>query len=672
MGSSYATAAVSSAVKCMNVAIERLATGKRINVARDDAAGVAICSKIESNIRGVSQAVRNSLDAQSLLDTAEGGLKGIENLLQRIRELALQAANDTNTEIDIENLNLEAQNLLESIKGILCTTEWAGQTLLDGSFVGKSMLVDGSATKNSNLQISIPNIFSNNELFDFCNDTNNQFNSIIAVGKEAPAERFPEIIVNQTTNSNQERPVISKLSNGDTVIGWTSNQDSWGEGIYARIFDADGKPKSAEFQVNQTEIFNQREPSIDAIGDGYFVATWSTMEEDGIRWDIKGRIFDNSGNFVTDEFKINQEKLFSPGDPLSQGLPSVIRVDDSSFFVSWNSTLDSIGRFFNNDGTPKGDQFTLNRGIRPVAGMLDQSTIIVASSNNYSIKLSSISIRNENTVSQTIIADDSDGNRKFDPRLSTLPDGGFAVAWGEYDATSNKYNISCKIFDSQGQPTSDELHFSSDDSVNATRPSLVSLSNNDILITWQETNVAGKTALFAQRISPTGAPYGEAKVIASHKDFENLNLVGDKTIIETSEGNLSLVWTSSGGVDGSGNAVLLKGLSFNEVTASIDSAAPKLRVDDDAYISIIDKLLEDLGGLRSYIGASSNRLEYVVSINTNVLKNLSISMGRIEDADFAMEATVLAKNEIMKNASMAVLAQANASKNNILELIRHI
>lgn len=332
IGSSYAKAAVTSAVNSMEESMIRLATGKRINAAKDDAAGVAICSRLESNIRSVNQAVRNSLDAQSLLDIADGGLSEIESLLQRIRELAVQAANDTYTGHDIENINFEAQSLIESIKGILCSTEWGGQQLLDGSFVQKNILVDGKSASSSKLHISIPNIFFKNELFGACNNNNIQFKTIDAFGKNSPTARFPEKVVNQTFNSNQERPVIAKLANDNTVIAWTSNQDSWGEGVYARIFNADGNPQSAEFQINQTENFNQREPSIDAIGDGYFVVTWSTMEEDGKRWDIKGRIVDNSGNFVTDEFKINQEILYSPGDPLSQGLPSVTRVDESLFF----------------------------------------------------------------------------------------------------------------------------------------------------------------------------------------------------------------------------------------------------------------------------------------------------------------------------------------------------
>ena len=74
----------------------RLSTGKRINAARDDAAGVAIASRLAAEIRGTDQAIRNAIDGQALIDSAEGGHKEIENILQRMREVSVQAANDTN------------------------------------------------------------------------------------------------------------------------------------------------------------------------------------------------------------------------------------------------------------------------------------------------------------------------------------------------------------------------------------------------------------------------------------------------------------------------------------------------------------------------------------------------------------------------------------------------
>ena len=102
-----AAASASRVNRVMETSMARLSTGKRINSASDDAAGVAISSRLSAEIRGTDQAIRNSLDGQALIDTAEGAHKEIENILQRTREVTIQAANDTNNDQDRANLQAE-------------------------------------------------------------------------------------------------------------------------------------------------------------------------------------------------------------------------------------------------------------------------------------------------------------------------------------------------------------------------------------------------------------------------------------------------------------------------------------------------------------------------------------------------------------------------------------
>jgi flagellin len=128
-----AAASASSVNKEMETSMERLSTGKRINSAADDAAGVAIASRLTSEIKGTNQAIRNAQDGQALIDTAEGSHKEVENLLQRMREVAVQAASDTNDTDDRTNLQTEFDQLVEEIDRIAASTTWAGQDLLNGS-----------------------------------------------------------------------------------------------------------------------------------------------------------------------------------------------------------------------------------------------------------------------------------------------------------------------------------------------------------------------------------------------------------------------------------------------------------------------------------------------------------------------------------------------------------
>ncbi|MBM7097239.1 MULTISPECIES: flagellin [Alteribacter] len=113
--------------------LEKLSSGLRINRAADDAAGLAISEKMRSQIRGLKQAERNALDGISLIQTAEGALTEVHSMLQRMRELAVQGANDTNTPEDREQIQKEITQLVEEIDSISEKTEFNTQTLLDGT-----------------------------------------------------------------------------------------------------------------------------------------------------------------------------------------------------------------------------------------------------------------------------------------------------------------------------------------------------------------------------------------------------------------------------------------------------------------------------------------------------------------------------------------------------------
>jgi flagellin len=119
--------------RSMSKAMEQLSTGKRINSSGDDAAGLSISETMTSQIRGLNQAVRNANDGVSMLQTAEGGLVEVSNMLQRMRELAVQSATDTNSTAQQTALDDEYQALGTEIDRILVNTSWNGMSLFDES-----------------------------------------------------------------------------------------------------------------------------------------------------------------------------------------------------------------------------------------------------------------------------------------------------------------------------------------------------------------------------------------------------------------------------------------------------------------------------------------------------------------------------------------------------------
>jgi flagellin len=125
----------------MSTALQRLSTGLRINSAKDDAAGLAISERLTAQVRGYNQAIRNAGDGISLAQTAEGGMDGITNSLQRMRELAVQAANYSNTTADRTAINAEFSQLKTEIDRVSTQTKFNTKSLLDGSFTAADFQV---------------------------------------------------------------------------------------------------------------------------------------------------------------------------------------------------------------------------------------------------------------------------------------------------------------------------------------------------------------------------------------------------------------------------------------------------------------------------------------------------------------------------------------------------
>lgn len=142
----------------LNTAMQRLSSGLRINSAKDDAAGLAISDRMTSQIRGINQAVRNANDGISVAQTAEGAIGEITNILQRMRELAVQSANDSNSADDRTSLQAEAAQLIEEIDRIAETTEFNGSPLLNGNGEELVFQVGYKATENDQIKIDFSDL----------------------------------------------------------------------------------------------------------------------------------------------------------------------------------------------------------------------------------------------------------------------------------------------------------------------------------------------------------------------------------------------------------------------------------------------------------------------------------------------------------------------------------
>jgi flagellin len=197
--------------RALNTAMEQLSTGKRINSAADDAAGLAVATRMTSQVKGLEVAIRNANDGISMVNTAEGSLEEIENMLQRMRELALQASTGTTDVADRNYMNLEYQNLISEIDRIAENTEWNGRTILNNTANGAS-----GATASSSVSFVVGTKASQTISVDFGNFSNTT--SGIMASFEISGVGTGTVTVTGTAGSISAASTSAALSVASTAI----------------------------------------------------------------------------------------------------------------------------------------------------------------------------------------------------------------------------------------------------------------------------------------------------------------------------------------------------------------------------------------------------------------------------------------------------------------------
>lgn len=191
--------------KEMEQAMERLSSGQRVNSASDDAAGLAIASKMDAQIRGLTTAIRNANDGISLANTAEGAMAEVENMLQRMREIAVQSANGTYSSTDRANLDAEVQQLKAEIDRVVDTTRFNDVKLLDGSYSGSLQI---GAKGGETMSLAVANMATTS-----LGTSSSGVTSLNAVEASATGTAATENVVNLTFNGNDSYSMTITLNN---------------------------------------------------------------------------------------------------------------------------------------------------------------------------------------------------------------------------------------------------------------------------------------------------------------------------------------------------------------------------------------------------------------------------------------------------------------------------
>jgi len=298
--------------------LQRLSSGLRINSAKDDSAGLAIANRMNSQIRGLNQAVRNANDGISLAQTAEGALQESSNILQRIRELGVQSANDTNTADDRESLQAEVTQLIAELDRIATSTQFNGQTLLNGNFSDAVFHVGANA--NQTISISIGDARTNklgsivNESSDSVQDQTWTIDAATTAGATA-ANAVLNVDFEDYTGVDNNAIASANLTVNDTTIedtslhvGTATGQDD--KSAYAKAAAINASNVAGVTATTNTEIV------LDGISGGVYMdlATTGMVGSDKLDYSLT----------------INGEAVYSVAD-LTTGANDIMTSDVADF-----------------------------------------------------------------------------------------------------------------------------------------------------------------------------------------------------------------------------------------------------------------------------------------------------------------------------------------------------
>ena len=244
----------------MNTAMERLSTGQRINGAKDDAAGLAISSRMTSQIRGLEAGVRNANDAISMVNTGDGALIEVTNMLQRMRELAIQASNGTTASADRGYLDSEYANLATEIERIAQNTQWNGTAILEGTYgSGAEVAFQVGANAGQTITVSFGDISQANtsEMGQFAAGASAaSIAAATAASALTTASAAITAVDNAITLVNTQRATFGAAVNQLTyAVDNLSNVKVNAEAARSRILDTDYAKETSE--LARTQIIQQ-------------------------------------------------------------------------------------------------------------------------------------------------------------------------------------------------------------------------------------------------------------------------------------------------------------------------------------------------------------------------------------------------------------------------------
>ncbi len=714
-----AQASMSNVEKKMQASMERLSTGLRINSSKDDAAGLAISTRMTSQIRGYAVAIRNSNDGISMTQTAEGALGQVTDMLQRMRELAVQAGNGAMSAADRHSLQLEVDQMKAEIDNVANKTNHNHIKLLDGS-AGKIQLQTG-VNANDTMTIGFDSVKTKD----------------IGTGSLASLSSVGTMFDDTDAVDADTPPAAGKagpMFNGDLIINGVVVGASLAtdDTVSSNFFEVDPSPKAASAIAKAAAINRVSEQSGVVATVGKTTAYGSAMDDAdaGTTGVVTINGWATASFTLGTDLEINRLMVTTAINNISSqtGVTAINTHDDMQGVVlvaadGRNIEIDTTDWAANTSVGLSGDGTYIGTfDLRSKDG----SPFTLSTETNGSIQNSGLSVgtfgNNKASMVSTARASADEGAIPDDATTGVLNGNtlvingvGIDAAIGSDDKASNTYATSStkaasgiaiaaainKKTELTGvtavaEPnivrgtgfTADAVTELNINGVDITINLDANSNRDDVLVAINK--FSGQTGVVASAwgagVQLTAEDGRNISIGSDAADAAALGLEGQTIGSDGTDADLVVTFYSQVRLEsdkqfdvqsGSEGNVNFNLLGFTRGTFGGNDAGLKvadISIETQAgageAITAIDRAIESVSAMQARAGAYQNRLESVVSNLTESNQNMSASRSRILDTDYANETTSLARSQIISQAATAMLAQANQSAQSVLSLLK--
>jgi flagellin len=720
----------------LSKSMQRLSSGLRINSAKDDAAGLAISDRMTSQIRGLNQAVRNSNDGISLAQTAEGALQESTNILQRMRELSVQSANDTNSASDRQSLQSEVNQLKQEMDRISETTSFNGRNLLDGSMTSAQFQVGANA--NETISFSIDSA-QTTELGNNSLKTDNEGGMEAATYSEAAIATIQDSgagVDLATAQAAVEAQTINfTLSDGSTQTATIAAGSSAAD-AKTEIDGATGATSTATYLDNTVDVSltygtawdstaTADTTSLNINGSAFTITAAGADSQAGLNADMTTAINTwnaaNAGAGTVAGIQLSQDTAgvltITAADGLNVEIDTLANANGSATTATYENQAgtdvalttnayveraEATYSFAAGDGvvsaTSGSDLLGVTAGEEGLGGIglenadgannvAAQTLTVVGAQGAADVEIKAGS--SADIVAETVNTATADTGVTADANtkatISNLSANG-SISFSLQGTNTEGVTISATVLDDdlsnlvsavnqQAGNTGIFASLSADkESVILEQSDGADIKIEDFEHSGAVTDVDTPANGVPQSVKVSGNQGAGTTLYDGHASgtyiAETANkdsvVVGGEVTFDSSAGfNIT---SSLAAADGSLFSTAADGANVSDLS-SVNSIDITTVEGAGNAISTIDGALAQIDNMRGDLGAVQNRFESTISNLSNVSENLSAARSRILDADIAQETSAMTKNNILQQAGVSILAQANQAPQLALSLL---